>query len=286
MTEEWYGRAMLRVTLAMGVLFLFFNLFPEIDVRVSSWFHNASIGQWTASDARFHTFREIFNTVSVGFAALCLVLWAIAARRGPVFTVPQQIWGFVPLLYLIGPGLLVNGILKNYWGRARPADVAEFGGDRAFTPPFRLSDQCVSNCSFASGEGSGAAAFFIGVLVLSASIPRTVTRRIVLSAAFMFALVAAALRVAKGRHFFSDTLFSVLFVCMVALFLHWLLHNEKYLRTSAAVWKRGEAFTVEFCKKAIAAIWKDRVAPTPGKISSSTRRPVFDFSRWTTALKR
>lgn len=44
----------------------------------------------------------------------------------------------VVLTVILGPGLVVNGILKNCWGRPRPADTISFGGtspDRNFLNP-------------------------------------------------------------------------------------------------------------------------------------------------------
>ena len=212
-----------EILLALGLLFLLFNIFPGIDIWVSALFYDGITGGWTAENAFFNAYRGAFNVTSIGLAVTCLVLWVVSVWRGPVFTVPQPVWGFVPLLYILGPGILVNGVLKNMWGRARPGDVVEFGGERSFSPAFILSDQCDGNCSFVSGEGSGATAFFISVLVLSAYIPNKTLRHGILAVALAGASLAALLRVLKGRHFLSDTLGSVLFVSLVAVLLHWLL---------------------------------------------------------------
>ncbi|WP_136658723.1 phosphatase PAP2 family protein [Nitratireductor sp. XY-223] len=223
MAESAHGQLTKRILLALGILFLVFNLFPGVDIWVSTLFYDGVTGSWTANNALFHAYRSSFNVVSIGLAVTCLALWVVSVWRGPVFSVPGPIWGFVPLLYILGPGILVNVVLKNMWGRARPGDVVEFGGDRTFSPAFILSDQCESNCSFVSGEGSGATAFFISVLVLSAYIPHPSLRRWVVGLALVCASLAAFLRVLKGRHFLSDTLGSVLFVSLVAVLLHWLL---------------------------------------------------------------
>ena len=52
--------------------------------------------------------------------------------------------------------LLVNALLKDHWGRARPNETTLFGGDGAFSGPFVIAGQCARNCSFVSGEGAGA----------------------------------------------------------------------------------------------------------------------------------
>ena len=47
-------------------------------------------------------------------------------------------------LLLLGPGLLVNVVLKdNSTGRARPSQVLEFGGSHQFSSPFEISQHAI-----------------------------------------------------------------------------------------------------------------------------------------------
>ena len=80
----------------------------------------------------------------------------------------------VGLVFAIGPGLLVNGALKNWIGRARPKNIAEFGGERLFSPAYVPADQCLQNCAFVSGDVAFIAAFLAPV---SASCAGPSTRR-------------------------------------------------------------------------------------------------------------
>ncbi len=227
MTSQTAGKLLLSLCLVFLLASAIFLAFPGLDLRASSFFHTQDNGFWLRDNAVLHAYRDVFNAMSIGLAAISAVLWAWSAFRGPLFGISFRVWAFISLLYLLGPGLVVNGILKAHWGRARPANVSEFGGDRTFTRVLELSDQCERNCSFVSGEGSSAAAFFISLLVLSAYIPGRRARYIVLSCGFVFALLAATLRVIKGRHFVSDTLFAAIFVSLVALLLaRLLLMNE------------------------------------------------------------
>ena len=65
--------------------------------------------------------------------------------------------------FCFGPGLVVNGVLKAFWGRARPSQILEFGGAAQFTPPVQIADQCARNCSFVSGEASGVTMLAIAI---------------------------------------------------------------------------------------------------------------------------
>ncbi|WP_308874953.1 hypothetical protein [Thiothrix subterranea] len=42
---------------------------------------------------------------------------------------------YVLLVFLSGPGLLVNTVFKDHWGRPRPVQVAELGGQERYVPP-------------------------------------------------------------------------------------------------------------------------------------------------------
>ena len=123
------------------------------------------------------------------------------------------------MTYLLGPALLVDGILKAQWGRARPANITEFGGPLEFSPALRLSDQCPSNCSFVSGEGAGATAMLIAVMLVLRNQKSGRYSRLAGRIAIAIAVTGLGLRIVMGRHFLSDTLFAVLFVTLIALLL-------------------------------------------------------------------
>jgi lipid A 4'-phosphatase len=85
-----------------------------------------------------------------------------------------------------------------------------------------MTDQCARNCSFVSGEGSGAAALVIGGLVVLHALRTRLGERVITVAQLFLAtsaFTAAALRVILGRHFLSDTIFAALLVALIALLL-------------------------------------------------------------------
>jgi hypothetical protein len=55
-----------------------------------------------------------------------------------------------------GAGLMANVLLKDHWGRSRPIDVTQFGGNERFVAWWDPRGNCASNCSFVSGDVSGA----------------------------------------------------------------------------------------------------------------------------------
>ncbi len=209
----------LRLSALLALTHLVFAAWPGIDLWASALFWDD--GFQLARSGLLEAVRVAIRWASIALflAALAAMPLALARRRPAV---PARVWAVIAGLYLLAPGLLVNGVLKSWWGRARPADIVQFGGTRTFTPPVQIADQCASNCSFVSGEGAGAAAMAIAVLLLAPAIPAP-RRRPIVAAVACAGGIAAALRVATGRHFLSDTVFAILLVGLVAAVLwRWL----------------------------------------------------------------
>jgi lipid A 4'-phosphatase len=121
---------------------------------------------------------------------------------------------YLLLVLIVGAGLIVNVTLKDNFGRARPRDVAEFGGTKQFTPAFVVSRECTSNCSFSSGDG--AAGFFSLALALALS-----KRRSLFIAGLALGVLVSFARISSGAHFFSDTVVSFFVMLGVADVLYY-----------------------------------------------------------------
>ncbi len=221
------------ITLAVFTLVavLAFTLRPGIDIAVSRLFYAPATGFRLANDPAAAAVRWIIWRMSEAILFVALAALLAAAFRRRIAGIEPRRWGFVALLYLAGPLLLVNGILKTYSGRARPADIVEFGGRAQFTAPFRIADQCLKNCSFVSGEGAAAVALAIAVVVLASAPSLDLTARIRRAAVFGAVTVGftgSFLRLATGRHFLSDTIFAALFVGIIAVVLHYLMLSLRH----------------------------------------------------------
>ena len=213
------ARTDIALALALVLTGGVFTLWPGLDLWASGLFFCENQSFCLADVPAIGWLRaRIRDLMLIAFLAAVFALPASLWFHGPR-DIASRVLAFVTLLFLLGPGLLVNGLLKEFWGRARPGDIAEFGGARIFTPPLQIADQCATNCSFVSGEGSGATALAISVWVLAERISDRVLRRRIRVAVNSLAAIALALRVMTGRHFLSDTLFAILFVTVLAVVL-------------------------------------------------------------------
>ncbi|MCL7926657.1 MAG: phosphatase PAP2 family protein [marine benthic group bacterium] len=201
----------------LGLLFLFM---PELDLAFTELFYSSAAG-FTQNGTPWE--RALYESVDwiVGIAVVGAVgvLVLEAARRGP-FRHRGKVAALLLVVLALGPGLIVNGTLKEHWGRARPRDVTQFGGDRAFTPALVIADQCERNCSFSAGHPSaGFALAALGYAWLSRR-----RRWAIIASATGFGLLVGLARVAAGGHFLSDVLFSGVIVIGLTVVLgdRWL----------------------------------------------------------------
>lgn len=203
-----------RLLFAFALCAAVFVVWPGIDMWVAHLFHD---GTRFFNIRAMQVLRDLIWTASIVTALGALALWVIWLPLGRQASVPRRLWGWIVLVYVVGPGILVNGILKEHWGRARPAHV--FDGKSEFTPPFVISDECARNCSFVSGEAAAGTALAI---VLGALVWHRLSGRGRMGAALVLggmATVAAMMRVITGRHFLSDVIFAAFFTAFIALAL-------------------------------------------------------------------
>ena len=129
----------------------------------------------------------------------------------------------------LGPGLLVNVVLKEHWGRPRPIDVTQFGGSQHFVAWWDPRGECPGNCSFVSGDVSGA--FWT---MAPAALAPPQWRALAYGAALALGAGMAAIRVMAGGHFLSDVIFAGLFTFLIIWITYSLIYRWPRTRLSDA----------------------------------------------------
>ena len=115
--------------IAFVIAAVLFVLFPQIDLWFTGLFYDPQDGfVWQQSTA----LRALYKAVPViGWAtavALCVsIVLGFVQRRGPLHAYRK---GAIYLLVvlLLGPGVVVNEVIKAHSGRARPSYSEPFGG--------------------------------------------------------------------------------------------------------------------------------------------------------------
>lgn len=197
---------------------LFFWFLPGVDLVVSGWFFSPSDGFRLSADPTLQWLRGSSPWVLAGVVLVLLARILRDAING-ASTWPrlrQSIWLLSGLA--LGPGVVVNGLLKEHWGRPRPVQVDVFGGDAVYQSVWVVSDWCDRNCSFVSGEASSSAWLVAAALVT----PRPV-RPAATAAALLYAGALSLNRIAFGGHFLSDVLLAWLICGLIFAILYRLI---------------------------------------------------------------
>ncbi len=219
----------LMVSAFVGAVFFFA---PALDLWASARFYEQHRG-FIISNPSSASALPFLPWLAKGFVTACCLVFAVNAARQYFLgrTMPliasNRVIAFLLFTLAMGPGIMVNAVLKDHWGRARPFQVAEFGGNRRFTAAFVVSDQCQKNCSFVSGDASlgyfGLAFFFIARR----------RRAFIAGAGILAGSLFGLVRMAQGAHFLSDVIFSGVFTFLAAWLLYFLLLRHWPIRQNA-----------------------------------------------------
>lgn len=120
-------------TLAFFVLLTLPFLIWDIDISLQTLLY--SDGEWIFKNHGFWVFLYDYGPAPALFISVfALLMWLVSSFTG-YQKINRRFFAFVALLMILGPGVLVNAVFKEYWGRPRPREIVEFGGQRAFVPP-------------------------------------------------------------------------------------------------------------------------------------------------------
>ncbi|MGR3722574.1 phosphatase PAP2 family protein [Abyssibius alkaniclasticus] len=215
---------------ALAAVSALFVLWPGLDLAIARWFGDAT-GFWLAQQGWAIALRLGLLWATRIIALLALLWLLLALLRGARARISWRYPAFAFFSFALGPWLLVNELFKNNWGRARPYQLAEFGGEAGFTPAWKIADQCSTNCSFVSGESGMSAATVLVLLVLFGREMSAWARALLV----VLGVVGAALRIPFGGHFTSDVVIAALLCALVVAGFYALLLRDR--PQPAAMWR-------------------------------------------------
>lgn len=131
---------------------------------------------------------------------------------------------FCLLAIVIGPGILINSVLKPYWGRPRPCDTVAFGGGQDYVPPGTIGPYEMAK-SFPSGHASMGFVFLLPAFLLLRQNRKLAAGVFVLGLACGMGVGAS--RIAEGGHYLSDIAWSGAIVYFTGLTLYVVMYGWK-----------------------------------------------------------
>jgi membrane-associated PAP2 superfamily phosphatase len=172
----------------------------DLDLRLAAMVPRSGAG-WPVGDQPFWHFLYVWAPVPAFILAGTALLGLLAGFFNARAAGWRRKTVFVLLLLALGPGLVVNVLLKDQLGRARPREVIEFGGSHQFSQCWQ-SGTSGANSSFPSGHA--AIAFF---LMAPWFVLRDEKKKIAagfLTAGLVFGSLVGIARMLQGGHFATD----------------------------------------------------------------------------------
>lgn len=153
-------------------------------------------------------------------AAFGLLVASLAVRRLRPY---RRAARYLVLLVLLGPVLLVNVTLKEFWGRPRPKEVQTFGGPAAYRPVWPPHPGG-SGRSFPSGHAAAGFYLLLGPYFVWRR-RRSKRARLCLALGLGYGLFVGLARIVQGAHFITDVIGSAGVLYFAAAALDWLLER-------------------------------------------------------------
>ena len=205
----------------------------DMDPRLSGYFYDPTAAQqWFLKTAGPWIWLYRYGELPTWVLAIGAVLvWGGSLYRHS-WVCYRRACALIVLAIMLGPGLLVNGVLKPLWGRPRPAQAELFGGSRPYQPWWQPGHRG-SGRSFPSGHAAMGYVLVLGTCL----VPRRRSawlRGLVLGGALAYGSLLGATRIIQGGHFLSDVLWSGSLMCFLVATLQAVLPTPALPNTAAA----------------------------------------------------
>jgi lipid A 4'-phosphatase len=235
---------------------LAFGLYPELDLRVARYFYgfvNSANNLFFALriNPSLMLARDIglwISAVLVAPAVAALVIKLILPKHKLLMSGRAIV--FLIATMALAPGLVANVLLKDHWGRPRPIDVTQFGGDQHFVAWWDPRGDCPANCAFVSGDVAGA--FWT---IAPAALAPPQWRTLAYGGALALGAGMAAIRVMAGGHFPSDVVFAGVFTFLIIWITYALIYRGPRTRLSDDDVERAIERVALPCSNFVAALF-------------------------------
>lgn len=191
----------------------------DLDIQAAALFyHPEAADPWPESRKPLWLFFYQAAPLLIGLVTICSLAVLGAGSLWPRFRRVRIHAVFVLTTTVLGPGLIVNAVLKDHWGRPRPHQTVELGGTQQYLPPLRVGESGQGK-SFPSGHSS--AGFMLGAFFLIWLRRRPILAYLALLGSIALGALLGIGRMAAGDHFLSDVIWSAVIVYALALLLYY-----------------------------------------------------------------
>ena len=204
--------------LVLAIITLLFR-FTDLDLVISDiWYQQLENRDWASTSHTFWGWIYIYGTGPATFILLIsfiAVVYTFFISNNKLTRVKAIC---LILAILIGPGVIVNGVLKPNLGRPRPYDIERYDGSDQFLKILQFGKK---GNSFPSGHAS--AGFVLTILFYIFYRHRKKLAWLSLTGSLLLGLILSLARIAQGGHFASDVFWSFSITQIVNCILYFTL---------------------------------------------------------------
>lgn len=205
--------------LAFGVFFSLLSNALGWDIAFQELFWDSEQAYWRGDDSALYTWMYHYGVVPALLVAIGGLLCLILSFNIRKLVVTRRVSVYLFLVLAIGNGLITNAMLKEFWGRPRPAQCQQFGGTEQFEPSLK-TDFIRNGKSFPCGHATMGYYFFALALLFRGN-----TRRLLWLGALAFGVIIAVARSSMG-HFLTDGVWAGIIMWLSSYILFHLLRLE------------------------------------------------------------
>ncbi|RMH87758.1 phosphatase PAP2 family protein [Lysobacter pythonis] len=216
----------------------------DLDLAAARVFHDPTSARtpWPLAQHPLFVFLYRLGSglswLALGFAASTFLIPRLRPHTGL-----RQMALILLCSVALGPGLLVNGIGKDFTGRPRPRHVEALGGNSDYRPPLQLGTPGVGK-SFPCGHCS--VGFTVGSAGFALAQARPLLGGGIVLFSFLLGSAIGIARMAAGAHFLSDVLWAAVLSWAAGLLVtgHMMRNTASTTVSAWPPWLRIAAPTV------------------------------------------
>ncbi len=196
-----------------------FIAYTKLDLILQGYFYHQEASEvWYQANHPAWHWAYFYGTIPAIVLTVIALIVLISSWLKSKYAVYRKYCWLILLTLIIGPGVLINGILKDHWGRPRPRQVQEFGGQWKFKEVWQPGVPGKGK-SFPCGHCS--MGFIFIVLYFSFKRRNQLAAYSSLVFSVLYGSYIGLARVAQGGHFLSDVVWAGGLTFLIAAILYY-----------------------------------------------------------------
>jgi lipid A 4'-phosphatase len=210
--------------IALVVIVSMIISWTDADLKIAGLFYASGKGWYRGQEIPWFFLYHYGNIPGITLAVGGFSAFILSFFRKELL--PYKKTGlFLVLFMVLGPGLVVNMVFKDHWGRPRPDDIVNFGGTKTFHQAWETGEAGQGG-SFPSGHASVGFFMMAPYFILKNSHRKAAYGFLGLGIAFGFFMGAA--RIVQGGHFLSDVVWSGLMTYLTGFTLAYVFRFDRF----------------------------------------------------------